>query len=542
MNVDVIVVGAGLAGLMAALSASRSGARVCVLSKGRPNSVEIVGFNVPLVDPGDSPENFFEDTMLAGEFGGQPALVAHMAGSIIPIYKRLEAEGLDFRLPDGTYSARLAADNRLPRTIYHLDQTGPRLLRFLRRQAKSANVKLVDNVAALQILRGSDGAASGVLATDGQTGRVTVHSGKAVILAAGGMGGAYGFHTNSAGITGDSYAMAYLAGCELVDMEFVQFEPFIMVAPPAARGYAIPTTLVTNDGARVTNKHGTEVLPRNTDGTLRGITKWEMSRAMFLCIRNGEGTPEGGVWFDCRKIPSETLLGYPRFLNACKRAGVDPSCELLQVAPAAHNCMGGIRIDISGRTNIPGLFACGEAAGGLHGGNRMAGNSGPDCMVYGDTAGRSAATWASSISSFRKTDSTVLSTQPPAREFDPKALRTRLGQIMWKHVGVARSQAGLNAAIPELRDMVRQASDLSLGDLPTTEFRHLAITSLMVATAASLRCESRGAHFRLDYPKRDDRRFYGTIIMEKGETPHQVKTTWQPLSPPLSPLSTPEKE
>ncbi len=113
---------------------------------------------------------------------------------------------------------------------------------------------------------------------------------------------------------------------------------------------------------------------------------------------------------------------------------------------------------------------------------------------------------------------------------------------MWKHVGVARSKAGLNAAIPELRDMVRQASDLSLGDLPTTEFRHLAITSLMVATAASLRCESRGAHFRLDYPKRDDRRFYGTIIMEKGETPHQVKTTWQPLSPPLSPLSTPEKE
>lgn len=539
--VDVLVVGAGVAGLTAALSAAQAGARVQVISKGRPNSVEIVGFNVPVGDPSDSPQRFYEDTLVAGEFGGHPALVAHMAHGVVPVFRRLEAMGLSYRNPDGTYSVRLAADNCYPRTLFYLDQTGPRLLHFLRQQVKAAGVELVEEMAALQLLQVPDGAVAGVLCWDRRKQVQALHRAGAVVLAAGGLGQAYGFNTNSPGITGDSYAMAYLAGAELVDMEYVQFEPFILVAPPEGRGYAIPTTVVTNEGALVTDRQGREVLPRNRDGSLRGVTKWAMSRAMFMRIRQGEGTTKGGLWFDCRHVSPAVLAGYPRFLAACKQAGLDPLRDLLEVAPAAHNCMGGLRIDTMARTRIPGLFACGEAAGGVHGGNRMAGNSGPDCLVYGDTAGVSAAQWAAVHPA---PDIPMPALPPPSGDGpDPAAIQNRVGRIMWGQVGVARSAEGLGAALAELKDLVRDAWVARAPDpLAAAELRHLTLTGLMVATAALLRQESRGAHFRLDHPNRDDRQFHGTISLTMGADPVEVQARWFPLASPLTHGSAHEKE
>lgn len=541
-TVDVLVVGAGAAGLMAALSAAQSGASVRVISKGRPNTVEIVGFNVPIGDPADSPQRFFEDTMVAGEFGGHPGLVAHMVHGIGPVFRKLEALGLDYRMADGTYSVRLAADNHYPRTLYHQDQTGPRLLQFLRQQVKAAGVELVDESAALQLLRDQDGAASGVLCWDRRRESVSHHFAKAVVLAAGGLGQLYSFNTNSPGITGDGYAMAYLAGAEVIDMEYVQFEPFIMVDPPASRGYAIPTTIVTNEGALVTDRFGREVLPRNREGNLRGVTKWAMSRAMYLRIQEGAGTDHGGLWFDCRHVSPEVLAGYPRFLNACKQAGLDPLHQVLEVAPAGHNCMGGLRIDRAAATGIPGLFACGEVAGGLHGGNRMAGNSGPDCLVFGDTAGTSAAAWAARRTHPSQSPDVALPDLPTTGP-DAGAIRERVGHLMWRYVGVARTDEGLRLAVAELQDLVHQAWIAATPDpLAAAELRHLTLTGLMVASTALLRRESRGAHFRLDYPTRDDERFLGTIGLTMGREPWNVQARWIPLTSSLSHQSNPYEE
>ncbi len=515
---DVVVLGGGLAGMMAAWSAAEMGRQVTLLVRGRPNASEVVGFNVPLL-PEDGPDVLFADSLLAGDFAANPHLAAVMAYGIPSTFRYLEEKGLRLRRGDGTYGVRLAADSRVPRTVYYLDETGPLVLHFLRERLRDHRIAWREKTEALAIVT-LDGRAAGVLAHDLQSGRLIALEANAVVLTTGGAAGAYRFNTNAEGILGDSYGLALEAGAEVLDMEYVQFEPFIFVHPPQVRGYAVPTTLVTNEGGRVENRLGEECLPRATDGTFRGVTKAAMSRAMFTELRAGRGREHGGVSLDLRHVPEKALAGYPRLLNACRRAGLDPHLDRLEVAPAAHHFMGGVRIGLDACTGIPGLFAAGEAAGGVHGANRMAGNSGPDTLVFGRIAGQSAAQWAPGALDARRrgTDfaaalaSLLREGRGMSRERQA-ALENEVGRLLWEQAGVIRDGPELKDATVRLEALYEEVLAAYPGVLPPGRcLRSLAMTALLVAQGAAYRCESRGAHFRLDYPRRDDRAFLGSIV------------------------------
>ena len=521
-----MVVGAGLAGLSAALAAAEEGARVTVLGKGRPNATEIVGFNVPGLASGDSPFEFLADTIRAGGSINDPRLVARMSEEIGVVFKDLERRGLAMSRHGDAYHLRLAADNRYPRIVHRDDRTGPALLSLLRRELRRLGVPIHARTTVLS-LECQEGCVTSLSAHDAQLATGVSYRAGAVVLAAGGAGQVYAFNTNAAGVTGQGYHLALEAGAELVDMEFVQFEPFILVHPSEGRGYAVPTTVITNDGGRITNAAGEEFLPRSGDGSFRGITKWVMARSMFLEIRAGRGGPHGGVRLDLRHLSPEVLAGYPRLARALARAGLDPARDVLEVAPAAHHFMGGVRIDERCRTGVPGLYAAGENAGGLHGANRMAGNSGPDALVFGRVAGTEAAraarasgTRSSHRIGFRPGAVSAGGSgggagrsyrQDPSGE-GHRGARRRIRQLMGAEVGVARDAAGLERARSELVEVWRVVA-AGPATPERVETLAMAVSALAVVTAASLREESRGAHFRLDHPEPDDRRYLGSFAL-----------------------------
>lgn len=541
---DVVVVGAGLAGLMAALSAVEEGSRVIVLSKGRPNATEIVGFNVPGLSPGDSTDEFYADTLRAGESVNNPRLVARMAAEITGIFRDLERRGLKLTQKDGSYQLRIAADSRYPRIVYSGDRTGPHLVALLRREIRRAGVSMHSSTAALKLAL-EDGAIGGLWAWDTGARKMVAYRAGAVVLASGGAGQLYAFNTNAPGVCGQGYWLALQAGASLIDMEFVQFEPFILVHPPAGRGYAVPTTVITNDGGRITNSEGTEFLPRDERGGFRGVTKWAMARAMFLEAEAGKGSPHGGVYLDLRHLPEKVIAGYPRLQKAFARTGIDPGRDLLEVAPAAHHFMGGILVDENGFTGIPGLYAAGETAGGLHGANRMAGNSGPDAFVFGRAAGMQAAGAA------RTSKAPDVDWEGKARDPEPAVgntsrgprrraaeIRAEIRRLMWSEVGVARTAEGLQRAAERLR-VLREEVTAEASRLPPPESAELdamAITAQAVAEAASLRQESRGAHFRSDFPVRDDGQYLGSFVLRLPQAPGgplpgagPFSVQWRPL-------------
>ena len=545
-EVDVVVVGAGLAGLAAALAAAEAGARVVVLGKGRPNATEIVGFNVPGLAPGDSPFEFLADTIRAGDSINDPRLVARMSEEIGVVFKDLERRGLAMSRHGDAYHLRLAADNRYPRIVHRDDRTGPALLSLLRRELRRLGVPIQARTTVLS-LECREGCVAGLSAHDARLAAAVSYRAGAVVLAAGGAGQVYAFNTNAAGMVGQGYALALEAGAELVDMEFVQFEPFILAHPPSGRGYAVPTTVITNDGGRITNAVGAEFLPRDRDGSFRGITKWAMARSMFLEIRAGRGAPHGGVTLDLRHLSAEVLAGYPRLERALARAGLNPARDVLEVTPAAHHFMGGVRIDERCRTGVPGLYAAGENAGGLHGANRMAGNSGPDGLVFGRIAGMEAA--KASRESGRRPAGRMGRRQIAGRAEGRGgcarssanrnssgeghgAARRGIRRVMLAETGVARDAAGLERARAELVEVGR-ALAAAPATLERAETLAMAMTALAVVTAALLREESRGAHFRLDHPGSDDRRYLGSFALrlERREGPSAAAGGGAPCDP-----------
>lgn len=488
MKTDVLIIGGGLTGIAAAHEIIKKTAlQVDLLHCGGGASPYIHGFCIP-VGEGDSKELFYEDTMASGYGQSDPRLAKALcenSEALMPWFKEL---GLSLDEKDGKYSLLHSLGSSVPRIAGIENSTGPAMLRTLRREMKDdPRYREHGKQRALSLLK-EKGRVIGARCFDLENKCFYNAYARVVILASGGFCRLFPESTNSADIGGDGCAMAFEAGCALTDMEFVQFEPSAAVWPPQVAGKGIVTTMFY-EGAVLRGADGRRFMLEHSE---KGecVPKDVQSRLIFKEIRDHGATPHGGVWFDATKVPEEKWQGaYLPYLNRYLACGIDLRKQPVEIAPAAHTSCGGIWIDENCCTGIPGLIACGEVAGGLHGANRLGGNAGLETMVFGRIAGQQAAKMVAEVA---LPDATA-STPDLQADVDVAAMNDLLHQILRKYLNVVRDAANL----PEAEALLEEL-DASLG-----EYRHSfdkfrlhndILTAKLLLKAAMARSTSVGCH------------------------------------------------
>ena len=501
----VLVIGSGGAGIRAAVEAENFGETIIVsktiTGKGGCTVMAEGGFNAVLKNT-DSIQTHFEDTMIGGAYLNDEALVRTLTTEAPDRIRDLFKWGAVFDLAkDNTIAQRPFGGQRCARTCYAGDHTGHEMVMTLLEKLRGSSVKIENEVTILDLL--SDGEkVTGAITCDreGDLGLITAD---AVILATGGAGQIYDTTTNSTAGTGDGYALGYRAGAELIDMEQVQFHPTGAVTPYDSRGRLI-TEAVRGEGGILKNVLGERFMKKYDPKRMELSTRDIVSRSIATEVLEGRGTEHGGVWLDVTHLPREQIEArLPVMLNQFLQFGVDIRTEPMEVAPTAHHFMGGLKITPETLTTVPRLFAAGEVAGGVHGGNRLGGNALAETQVFGRRAGLSAGKCertARNIDSSRikaaedKLDSFYKGT---AKTSD---VRHSMKMIMWNNVGIYRNELDLKVAEREIiklqKTPIKISSPRELSDAVITE--NMLQVAHLVIEGALLRRESRGAHTRTD--------------------------------------------
>jgi succinate dehydrogenase / fumarate reductase flavoprotein subunit len=571
---DVVVIGAGGAGLRAAIECSAHGLSTGVLSKsllGKAHTVMAEGGMAAAmgnVDPRDNWKIHFRDTMRGGKFLNVWRMAELHARQAPERVRELEEWGAVFdRTKDGLISQRNFGGHRYPRLAHVGDRTGLELIRSLQDHGVHRGISFHMECTALELLKDGPRIA-GVLAYWRETGRFVVIRCKAAILATGGGGKAWPVTSNSWEYTGDGIAMAYEAGAELMDLEFTQFHPTGMVWPLSVRGILV-TEGVRGDGGILKNNKGerfmfnyiSERFAPETAATVEEAQRWlegdkDARRPPELLtaeVKAGRGSPHGGVFLDIasrrpadfirRKLPSM----YHQFKEL---AEVDITKQPMEVGPTLHYFMGGVRVDADTQeSTVPGLFACGECAAGLHGANRLGGNSLSDLIVFGKLAGDGAKQYVSGLTATpRPVDDQIAAAIRRATEIlnredgtNPYLLHGKLEAIMSQGVGIVRQKDELEKALAELEALAAEAqtmkapgaSQYNPGWHEALAMRSLLVTSEAVTRAALMREESRGAHTRLDFPGESPEWVKYNVIVRRGEGGKmEVEKRARPEGPP----------
>jgi succinate dehydrogenase / fumarate reductase, flavoprotein subunit len=521
---NVLVIGTGAAGLRAAIAAHQAGSEVVVIGKRRRDDAHTVlaagGINAALgtVDPQDSWQQHFADTLREGYFLADPRVVELMATEAPAAVRELADWGAPFaRTPDGRLDQRFFGAHRWRRTCYAGDWTGRAILRTLAAKVVELGLTVIDDQYVSQLLV-SGGVCFGALAFDLETGGRTVFLADAVVLATGGHTRIWRRSSSRRDEnTGDGMYLALRAGCRLQDMELVQFHPTGMVAPEEAAGTLV-TEAVRGEGGQLKNALGERFMARYDPKRMELSTRDRVALANYTEIIQGRGGPNGGVFLDITHLGKDNILEklprmYRQFLEYQM---LDISQEPMEVAPTAHYSMGGVVVDPDTHaTDVAGLYAAGEVTAGLHGANRLGGNSLAETVIFGRRAGEAAAEYSASRDLqvrardvVRAADEELSSFIRHGSEF-ARPLQRALRDTMWETCGVVRDQAGLQHGlerVAELRELagevdVRPSSE-GYGDLAHA----LDLRASLVAAEASLlgalaRTESRGAHQRRDYPE-----------------------------------------
>jgi succinate dehydrogenase / fumarate reductase flavoprotein subunit len=579
---DVMVIGAGGAGLRAAIECSALGLNTGVISKsllGKAHTVMAEGGMAAAMGNVDKRDNWkihFRDTMRGGKFLNVWRMAELHARQAPDRVRELEEWGAVFdRTKEGLISQRNFGGHRYPRLAHVGDRTGLELIRSLQDHGIHQGIKFHMECSGLELLK-DGGRIAGVLAYWRETGRFVVFRCKAVILCTGGGGKAWPVTSNSWEYTGDGIAMAYDAGAELMDLEFTQFHPTGMVWPLSVRGILV-TEGVRGDGGILKNNKGerfmfnyiSERFAPETADTVEEANRWlagdktarrppelltrdEVARAITAEVKAGRGSPHGGVFLDIasrqpadfikRKLPSM----YHQFKEL---AEVDITAEPMEVGPTLHYFMGGIRVDAdSQQTTVPGLFAAGECAAGLHGANRLGGNSLSDLIVFGKLAGDGAAAYVKGLSSSpAPVDEQIVAAVRRATEIlkrekgaNPYLLHEKLEGIMSANVGIVRNKTDLETGVAALEELKQEAVDMKApgasqynpGWHEALAMRSLLITSEAVTRAALMREESRGAHTRTDHPGESAEWVKYNVIIKKGPNGMEVEKRPKPEGPP----------
>ena len=557
IDTDVLVVGAGGAGCRAAIAASDSNLDITIITKdilGKAHTVMAEGgINAALanLDPDDACEIHAGDTCRAGAYLNNQQLVEILANEAPQRVFDLENFGALFsRTPDGLIMQRPFGHQTYRRTCYAGDRTGHEVIATLTEELRRRDVTIIDEIFATSFLRETKRIA-GVTAIDIRTGNFKVFRAPAVVMAAGGAGRIYDITTNAQADVGSGYAMAFKAGVELVDMEQFQFHPTGAAVPPAARGRLV-TEGVRGEGGILLNKNGERFMKRYNPRSMELAGRDEVARSIATEIREGRGTENGAVYLDISFLPARIIEErLPTMLEDFLDIGIDIRKEPMEVTPTAHHVMGGLNIDASARTNIQGLFAAGEVAGGVHGGNRLGGNALAAGQVFGKIAGDSAALYASSEPTpklSRKVISDEYSriTAPLERNegLSPATETSLLQRAMWDKAGLFRNQQDLNEVLEFIKQQQeRIASQLAVRNkamryntewISALELQDMVLVAEMIVQAALLRKESRGAHYRTDYPAPDNENWYSNIIISQQNGKMVLKkkavivSKWQP--------------
>lgn len=558
LNYDVLIIGAGGAGLRAAIEASAHGVKVGLICKsllGKAHTVMAEGgiaASLSNVDERDNWKVHFSDTMRGGQYLNNWRMAELHAKEAPERVKELEAWGALFdRTKDGKILQRNFGGHKYPRLAHVGDRTGLEMIRTLQDHGIHQGIEVHMEYTVISLLK-DDNRISGALAYERERGRFKVFRSKAIVLATGGIGRAYKITSNSWEYTGDGQSLAYHAGAELIDMEFVQFHPTGMVWPPSVQGILV-TEGVRGEGGILKNKDGRRFMfddipelyknqtadseeegwrytqgDRNARRPPELLTRDHVARCIVREIKEGRGSPHKGVFLDIawikEKIPNAAEHIHkklPSMYDQFKKlADIDITKEPMEVGPTTHYAMGGVKVDADTQmTTVPGLFAAGEVAAGLHGANRLGGNSLSDLLVFGKRAGEYAALFAKQNSSGRINEDEIKklvndSTKPfenTAGE-NPYQVQYDLQEMMQDLVGIVRNEDELQSALIGLKKLSDRAKNVQVignreynnGWHTALDLKNLMTVSEAITLSAIQRKESRGAHFREDFPDKNE--------------------------------------
>ena len=584
---DVLVIGAGGAGLRAAIAAADAGVSVGLVCKsllGKAHTVMAEGgvaAALAHVAPADTWQVHFRDTMVGGKLLNNPRMAQLHAMEAPDRVRELERWGAVFdRTRDGRILQRPFGGHTNARLAHVGDRTGLEIIRTLQDRAVAMGIDVYMECAITDLVTGRGGV-SGAVGYWRTTGRPIAFPAKAIVLATGGFGRAYEITSNSWEYSGDGQALAYAAGAELIDMEFVQFHPTGMVWPPGVRGLLV-TEAVRGEGGILRNATGERFMWRYLPEDRRAeyaatdeeATRWvsalsegretdarrppelstrdNVARAIYTEVREGRGSPHGGVFLDISYLPADHVRRkLPSMHEQFKElADVDITTGPMEVGPTTHYAMGGIRVVAeTGATTVAGLYAAGEVAGGMHGANRLGGNSLSDLLVFGARTGAGAAAHAQGrdVPPYMNPNEVARAVGELAAPLerqdgeDPYAIQRDLQAMMGRLVGIFRTEADLDEALGHLADLRTRWANIRVtggraynpGWNLVFELRNLLIVSEAIARSARGRRESRGAHSRLDYPALDDARWGGlnSVIARDADGLMTARTTPLPAIP-----------
>ncbi len=570
---DVLVIGAGGAGLRAAIEASAAGATVGLICKsllGKAHTVMAEGgvaAALANVDDRDSWKVHFADTMRGGQYVNNWRMAELHAKEAPDRVRELEAWGAVFdRTSDGRILQRNFGGHRYPRLAHVGDRTGLEMIRTLQDHGVHRGISVHMEFTVVRLLL-SDGRASGAVGYERERGRFRVFSAGAIVLATGGLGRAYQITSNSWEGTGDGHALAYEAGAELMDMEFIQFHPTGMIWPPSVQGILV-TEGVRGEGGILLNKDGHRFMfddiPdayrnqtadnedegwRYTQGDKHArrppelLTRDHVARCIRREVKAGRGSPHGGVFLDIawikKRLPdAETHIRrkLPSMYHQFKElADIDITKEPMEVGPTTHYVMGGVRVDSDTQmSSVPGLFAAGECASGINGANRLGGNSLSDLLVFGKRAGEYAAAFArehrratlNQAEARAAADEVLKPFEAGTGAENPYAIQAALQEMMQSNVGIVRTEAEMQQALADLTTLKTRAAKVGVighreynpGWHTAIDLRNLLTVSEAITRSAIERKESRGGHFREDYPNKATEFGNINIVTRKGKT------------------------
>jgi len=567
---DVVIIGAGGAGLRAAIAAREAGMRTAVICKslfGKAHTVMAEGgiaASMGNVNSNDSWKVHFGDTMRGGKFLNSWRMAELHAKEAPDRVWELETYGALFdRTPDGKISQRNFGGHEYPRLAHVGDRTGLELIRTMQQKIVSlqqdderesgdaeSRLRVFPECTVTELLRDGSGAIAGAFGYWRETGRFVRFTAPAVVLATGGIGKSFKVTSNSWEYTGDGHALALRAGSTLVNMEFVQFHPTGMVWPPSVKGILV-TESVRGDGGVLKNSEGKRFMFDYVPDVFRGqyaetedegdrwytdpdhnkrppelLPRDEVARAINSEVKAGRGSPHGGVFLDIasRRDAAEIMKRLPSMHHQFKElADVDITTEAMEVGPTCHYVMGGVEVDpdTGAAARVPGLFAAGEVSGGMHGSNRLGGNSLSDLLVFGARAGLGAAAYVDGLGEGRPTAVDPSLIDDAAREAlapfeeeggeNPYTLHQEMQQTMNDLVGIIRTAEEIERALAKLEELRTRARHLTVeghrqfnpGWHLALDLRNMLAVSECVARAALLRQESRGGHTRDDFPGMD---------------------------------------
>ena len=580
---DVVVVGAGGAGLRAAIEASAQGARTALVCKsllGKAHTVMAEGGIAAAlgnVYPEDNWQVHFRDTMRGGKMLNNWRMAQLHAQEAPDRVHELERWGALFdRTNDGRILQRDFGGHRYARLAHVGDRTGLEMIRTLQQHAVHEGIDVFMECTITQLLKDGD-RISGAVGYWRESGKLILFGAKAVVLATGGVGKAFKITSNSWEYTGDGHALAYWAGADLIDMECVQFHPTGMVWPPSVRGILV-TEGVRGDGGTLKNSDGEQFMfnyitpyfaaetadnieeaerwyedKRNNRRTPNLLPRDEVARAINTEVKAGRGSPHGGVFLDIasRRSPEYIRRRLPSMYHQFKQlADVDITAVPMEVGPTMHYIMGGIRVDAdSAASTVPGLFAAGECAGGMHGANRLGGNSLSDLLVFGRRAGLGAAEYARGLSATPVVDTSQADEASNAMlgYFDrrdgenPYTIQKELQDTMHELVGIIRTKGELDQAVSKLAEYKERASRCGVeghrqynpGWHLAMDLRAMLTCSEAITRAAELRKESRGGHTREDFPDPDPEWAKVNVVVNQAPG-GEMSLNPQPL-PPMPP-------